>query len=74
MLEFLDSIHPVILWVVFVTVSGFVSVVGLVLSFHWREYAIDSHKSMNMMKLYVGVVGILGAIMLITALLYQYGP
>ena len=73
MLEFMNSLHPIFLWMIFAVVAGFCTVVGIVLSFHWREYAIDSHKTMHMMKLYLIVSITLGLIMLISALLYQYG-
>jgi len=68
--DLLEEFAPGILWFVFFVVIAFTVAVAIALSYHWREYTIDSRKSNLMFRGYLVVAGILTFIMIMAALLY----
>jgi hypothetical protein len=68
--DFVDKLAPGVLWVVLVVVILFTAAAAMALSYHWREYAVDAHKSNLMFRGYLAVAGILTLIMIMAVLLY----
>ncbi|MDD5710645.1 MAG: hypothetical protein PHV43_00885 [Candidatus Colwellbacteria bacterium] len=68
--DLLEDFAPGVLWVVFFVVMLFTVAVAVALSYHWREYAVDSHKNDLMFRGYLIVAGIFAFIMLMAILFY----
>ena len=67
---FIEFLSPGVLWIVFALVGVFASVITITLSYHWKEYAIDAHKSMRFFRAYTVVLIALMGTMAISILLY----
>lgn len=64
---------PGVLFLLFGLAVAFAVVVGVALSFHWKEYSTDAHKTGQFYKAYVFVSVILLGAMLLTIVLYING-
>ncbi|MEX2054432.1 MAG: hypothetical protein WD883_02740 [Candidatus Colwellbacteria bacterium] len=69
----LGYITPGVLWVIFLLMMSFVVFVGITLSYHWKEYAIDSHKTRRFLTIYTLMTGFFLGLMAISIFLYSYG-
>jgi len=69
----LEFLTPGVLWVVFLLVAVFITLVGIMLSYHWKEYSTDAHKSGKFFRLYIFITALFLGIMAISIMLYGYG-
>ncbi|MBU2101528.1 hypothetical protein KKH05_02315 [Patescibacteria group bacterium] len=68
----LESLAPGFLWMGAIFVLAFTTLISLTLSYHWKEYSIDSKTSAKMFKGYLVVAGILVVAMILSLILYLY--
>ncbi len=69
----LRYLTPGVLWVVFLLVVAFVTLIGITLSYHWKEYSTDVHRTKRFFNVYMAVTGIFLGVMAISIVLYSYG-
>lgn len=69
-LEALEGVPSIVLWLIVFGVSAFTALIAFALSYHWREYTIDSSKKDYMYKGYLVMSGILVALMILSLILY----
>ena len=67
---FIELLTPGVLWIIFALLAAFLTVVTVTLSYHWKEYAVDSRKSTRFFRAYVVVLVALMGTMAISILLY----
>ena len=72
LVDSLESLAPGLLWMGAVLVIAFTTLISLALSYHWKEYSIDSKTSAKMFKGYLMVTGILIIAMILSLILYLY--
>jgi len=68
---FTQLVSPEVLWIVFVLIGAFVTIITVTLSYHWREYSVDARKSIRFFRAYIVVMAILMSIMAISIYLYD---
>ena len=68
---FTQLVSPGVLWIVFVLIGAFVTIITVTLSYHWREYSVDARKSIRFFRAYIVVMAILMSIMAISIYLYD---
>ena len=69
----INLLSPGLLFGLFAVAVLFNVIVGVALSYHWREYSMDSHRSKQVYKTYVFVSVVLLGAMLVGILLYTSG-
>ena len=67
---FIKLLTPGVLWVVFALVGAFAVLITITLSYHWKEYATDSHRSVRFFRAYIVVLVVLMGTMATSILLY----
>ena len=72
LLDTFDSLAPGLLWFAALVVICFTAVVVLALSYHWKEYSVDSGRTNRMVRGYLVVSGILIVAMILNLILYLY--
>jgi hypothetical protein len=72
LLDIFDSLAPGLLWFSAFIVICFTAIVILALSYHWKEYSIDSGKTDRMVKGYLVIAGILITAMILNLIFYLY--
>ena len=65
-----ELLSPGVLWIIFALLSGFIVIVAITLSYHWREYSIDSRKQVRFFGAYMVVLLVLLGVMAISIFLY----
>ncbi|MCR4260751.1 MAG: hypothetical protein NUV96_00185 [Candidatus Colwellbacteria bacterium] len=71
-MELFDKVlTPGVLWIVFVLIGAFVTIITVTLSYHWREYSVDARKSVRFFRAYVVVLAVLLGTMAISIYLYD---
>lgn len=67
---FIELLSPGILWILFALLSAFILVVTVTLSYHWKEYSVDSQKRIRFFGAYLLVLLVLLGVMAISIWLY----
>lgn len=67
---FIQYLTPGVLWIIFGLLASFVTLITVTLSYHWKEYATDSRKSVRFFGAYMVVLLVLMGVMAISILLY----
>ena len=65
-----DFIPPVLLWIVFLVIILIFIVVSVALTYHWKNYNVDSKVVKRVKKVYFLVSGSLLLAMLVSVILY----
>ena len=65
-----DFIPPVLLWIIFLVIILIFIVVSVALTYHWKNYNVDSKVVKRIKKVYFGVSGIFLLAMLVGVISY----
>ena len=65
-----DFIPPVLLWIVFLVIILIFIVVSVALTYHWKNYNVDSKVVKRIKKVYFGVSGVFLLAMLVGVISY----
>ncbi len=66
------NINPILLWIAFAIMLVILSVVSLVLVYHWKQYAFNKPVLAKAVLIYFIVSGSLSILGIISLLLYQF--
>jgi len=66
-----DFIPPVLLWIVFLVIILIFIVVSVALTYHWKNYNVDSKVVRRIKKVYFWVSGGFLLAMFVSAILYS---
>jgi len=67
---FINFLSPGVLWIVFALLGVLMAIITVTLSYHWKEYAVDSRKSIRFFRAYMAVLVVLMGTMAISIWLY----
>jgi len=67
----IEFVPPVILWVVYAVVILIFTVVSVAITYHWKNYNVDSKMVSRIKKVYFLVSGVFLLAMLIAAISYS---
>lgn len=65
-----DFIPPVLLWIIFLVIILIFIVVSVALTYHWKNYNVDSKVVKRIKKVYFGVSGVFLLAMLVGVISY----